>query len=55
MSTGHAATVGVTRQATIDSNIEGVRGFVKESDGDISKMNTAKTLTATEALTPPPP
>ena len=52
MSTGHAANVGITRQATIDANIEGERGFVKNIKGDTSKFNTAKTLTATEALTP---
>ena len=52
MSTGFAGNVGVTRQATIDANIEGTRGYVKGIDGDTDKMNTTKTLTATEALTP---
>ena len=52
MSTGFAANVGITRQATINSNIEGSRGYVKSIKGDTSKMNTANTLTATEALTP---
>ena len=52
MSTGFAANVGINRQATIDANIEGSRGYVKTINGDTSKMNTTKTLTASEALTP---
>ena len=51
MSTGFAGNVGLTRQATLDSNVT-PEGYVKSIDGDTSKMNTAKTLTATEALTP---
>jgi hypothetical protein len=52
MSTGFAANVGITRQATIDANIEGGRGFIKNINGNTEKMNTSKSLTATEALTP---
>ena len=52
MSTGFAGTVGVTRQATINMNIDSARGYVKSIDGDTSKMNTANTLTITEALSP---
>ena len=52
MSTGFAANVGITRQATIDANVEGGRGYVKGINGDTNKLNTSKTLTATEALTP---
>lgn len=52
MSTGFAGNVGITRQATIDANVEGDRGFIKSIEGDTSKMNTAKSLTITEALTP---
>ena len=52
MSTGFAGTVGVTRQATINMNIDGKRGYVKSIDGDTSKMNTASSLTITEALNP---
>lgn len=52
MSTGFAGNVGVTRQATIDSNIEGTRGYVKDIEGDTEQMSNTKTLTATEALTP---
>jgi hypothetical protein len=52
MSTGFAGNVGVTRQATIDANVEGVRGYVKDINGDTEKMSNSKTLTATEAVTP---
>ena len=52
MSTGQAGTVGVTRQATINMNIDGKRGYVKSIDGDTSKMNAANTLTISEALNP---
>lgn len=52
MSTGFAGNVGITRQATLNMNIDSNRGFVKSIDGDTSKMNTANTLCATEALVP---
>ena len=52
MSTGFSGNVGINRQATIDCNIEGSRGFVKPIEGDTAKFDTAKTLTITEALTP---
>ena len=52
MSTGFAGNVGITRQATIDSNIEGTRGYVVNNNGNTNNMSTAKTLTATEAVTP---
>lgn len=52
MSTGFSANVGITRQATMDMNVQGSRGYIKSSDGDTSKMNSAKSLCATEALTP---
>ena len=52
MSTGFAGNVGITRQATINANVDTDRGYVKSIDGDTSKMNTASTLTATEALVP---
>ena len=52
MSTGFAANVGMTRQATLDMNVEGKRGYVKPIDGDSTQLNDVKTLTATEALTP---
>jgi hypothetical protein len=49
-STGFAANVGITRQATINSNIKGNRGLiVTPKDKD---LNTLNTLCVTEALTP---
>ena len=52
MSTGFAANSGITRQTTINANITQDGGYVKSIDGDTSKMNTANTLSMTEALTP---
>ena len=52
MSTGFSANVGVTRQATIDMNIEGTRGFIKPINSKVDELNAAKSLCATEALTP---
>lgn len=52
MSTGFSANVGVTRQATMDMNVDSSRGYVKSIDGDTSKMNAAKSLCATEGMTP---
>lgn len=51
LSTGFAGNVGITRQATIDMNIKGKRGYIKTTN-DVENMNVAKTFTATEALTP---
>lgn len=50
MSTGFAGNVGISRQATIDANIETVRGYVKPSD--TKEMSSINTLCMTEALTP---
>lgn len=52
MSTGFASNVGITRQATLNANIEGEKGFVKNINGDTSKMNTVSSLTAIESLIP---
>lgn len=52
MSTGFSGNVGITRQATINMAIEGKRGYVKDNKGNTENMNTANTLTATEALVP---
>lgn len=52
MSTGFAGNVGVTRQATIDMNIEGKRGYIKTIDNDTDKMSITKSFGITEALTP---
>ena len=51
LSTGFAGNVGIARQATIDMNIEGKRGYIKVTD-DPSDLKVTKTLTITEALTP---
>lgn len=52
LSTGFAGNVGVTRQATINMNIDTERGYIKSIEGDTSKMNVANTMTITEALNP---
>lgn len=52
MSTGFAANVGMTRQATLDMNVVGNRGYVEGIGEDTSKLTDVKTLTATEAITP---
>ena len=52
MDTGFSGNVGINRQATIDANIEGGRGFVKTIEGDSDKLSIAKTMTMTEAVTP---
>ena len=49
MSTGFAGNAGITRQATINSNIT-ADGYVKTVDGDTSKMDDSSSLTATESL-----
>lgn len=50
LSTGFAANVGINRQTTIDKNISGKRGLIKQSTTD--DMNTTKALCMAEALTP---
>ena len=52
MSTGFSANVGITRQATLNANVSGERGYVKSINGDTTKMDAANTLSATEAMTP---
>lgn len=49
MSTGFAGNVGITRQTTMNSNINS-EGYVKKEK--TSEMNDANTLTATEAMIP---
>lgn len=51
LSTGFAENVGITRQTTIDANVEGTRGYVK-IDTNTDNMSITKTLAMTEALTP---
>lgn len=50
LSTGFASNVGLTRQTTIDKNVDGKRGLIKQSNKE--DMNTTKALCMTEALTP---
>lgn len=50
-STGFAGNVGISRQATIDPDIEGTRGYIY-NDPDKSEVNSVKTLCMTESLTP---
>lgn len=50
MSTAFAGTVGINRQATINSNISTVRGYVAPSK--IEDMNSVNSLCLTEALMP---
>ena len=52
MDTGFSGNVGINRQATINANIEGGRGFVKTIDGNTDKLSSAASFTITEAVTP---
>ena len=52
MDTGFSGNVGINRQATINANIEGGRGFVKTIDGNVDKLSSAASFTMTEAVTP---
>lgn len=52
MDTGFSGNVGINRQATMDANIEGNRGFIKSINSNTDKFSTAKTLTATEGIVP---
>ena len=49
-ATGFANTVGVNRQTTINPNIVGGRGYIKQSG--VEEMNDVNTLCMTEALSP---
>ena len=51
-STNFSANAGVSRMSTVNMNIEGVRGFVKQIDSDTNKMNSVNTLSATENMIP---
>ena len=50
MSTGFAGNVGISRQATINANINTVRGYVQPAKQE--DMNSINSLCMTEALTP---
>ena len=52
-STGFAGNVGISRQATIDASVDGVRGYItNDPDSNKDEVNSVKTLCMTEALTP---
>lgn len=50
MSTGFSANVGINRQTTMDMDIQGVRGYIKDSDPE--DKSVSKRFSATEAVTP---
>lgn len=52
MSTVHSGNAGINRQATLDCNIMGARGFVVPIDNNTDKLSTTGSLTVTEAMTP---
>lgn len=52
MSTGFAGTVGVTRVATTNANVNSKRGYISDSSNTKSKMNDVNTMTTAENLTP---
>ena len=52
-STGFAGNVGISRQATIDANIDGARGYIyNDPNTQKDEINSVKTLCMTEALCP---
>ena len=52
LSTGFAANVGINRQTTIDMDIEGNRGYIKNSNDNTEDMSITKTFSMSEAVTP---
>ena len=52
MSTGFAGNVGINRQATIDMNISGKRGYIRSLDKKPKELSPTKSFCMTEALTP---
>lgn len=52
MSTGFAGTVGENRQTTINMNIQGKRGYIKDTANNTDIMNDVNTLSIAEAITP---
>ena len=50
LSTGFSANVGINRQTTIDMDIEGTRGYIKQTNPE--DMSVTKTFSMTEAVTP---
>lgn len=52
-STGFAGNVGISRQATIDADIQGTRGYIYNNpEENKNEINSVKTLCMTESLTP---
>lgn len=52
MSTGFTSTVGENRQGTINMNIQGKRGYIKDTAGNKEIMNDVNTASMAEALVP---
>src|SRR5699024_2579878 len=50
LSTGFSTNVGINRQTTIDMDIAGKRGYIKNTDPNIKSVT--KRLSITEAVTP---
>ena len=52
-STGFSGNVGIIRQATIDANVEGTRGYIyNDPDSSPDEINSVKSLCMTESLSP---
>ena len=51
-STNFSGNAGITKSSTINMNIEGTRGYIKQINSDTTKMNSVNTLSATEAMIP---
>ena len=51
-STTFSSSAGITRIATMNMNVDGPRGFIKQINSDTSKMDSVNTLSATEAMIP---
>lgn len=52
LSTGFASNVGINRQTTIDMDIEGNRGYIKQSNNPTEEMSVTKSFSMSEAVTP---
>lgn len=52
LSTGFASNVGINRQTTIDMDIEGNRGYIKQSNNATDEMSITKSFSMSEAVTP---
>ena len=50
LSTGFSANIGINRQTTMDMDIHGKRGYIKDSDNE--DKSVSKRFSATEAVTP---